>query len=75
MKANITNGMLKTLTWEELDHLEQRCRAMKKTAKGPQVYNSNGDATHRAAAQRAFVDHFDDVLYKHHGAGPSGEDW
>lgn len=58
---------LPTLTWEELDWLEQKCRSLKEHASGPRVYSSTGDATHVREAARALVEHFDDVLYKHHG--------
>lgn len=69
MKLNRTKAdkKLKLLSWEELDWLEQKCRALKGSAKGARVYTSAGDSTHRAEAVRSYVDHSYDVFEKHHG--------
>lgn len=58
---------LKTLTWSELDWLEQEIRRAKQTAGGGKCFSSNGDGTHRAEAVREITEYFEDVLYKHHG--------
>ncbi len=56
-----------TLSWEDLDWIEQKCRELKRNAGGGKFYSSNGDSVHKAQATRALVDHFESVYDKHHG--------
>lgn len=60
---------LRQLTWEDLDWLEQRCRALKGNADGPRVFSSSGDSTHKAQASQSLHSYFEDTFNKHHPGG------
>ncbi len=57
---------LPKLSWEDLDWLEQQCRALKSRSDGPKVYRSNGDAAHRREAVASYVADSMSILDKHH---------
>lgn len=69
MRLNKKKALAKLplLTWEELDWLEQQCRAHKDNARGPRFYSNRGDGTHQAEGMQALHDHFIGVFDKHHG--------